>query len=268
MLKTGSSICHGFFSCSNMRFHNLVYFWNRHRTVPISIDDSDLFKLYKSPLREKESIANDFFTTREEIQIDSSENLQILNGTTEDQFTPYSYLRFNDTQQFIKRYFTPSQRIMHLQSALLTKYRINPPTTCAIYYRGTDKHTETKLGSFDMYAAKMSELLLTNPSIEFILQSDSYPFVEYIFQYADTHKIQNNIIAFEENVTTNTDHGVHFLRQGEKAYEDISHLFASVVLMAQCKYIICSSSNVSLWMMYYRGHTNNVHQLLNNQWYR
>jgi len=267
MLKTDSTISQGFFSCSNMRFHNLIYFWNKHRTVPVLIDDSDLFKLYKPLLREKENIANDFFTTCEEITIDSSGTVEILNGTTEDQFSPFSCLRFDDTQPFVKRYFTPSQRIMDLQSALLTKYEINPPTTCAIYYRGTDKCTETKLGSFDVYAAKMSELLLINPDIQFIFQSDSYPFLEYMFEYTDTHKIQNNIIVFEENVTTNTEYGVHFMRQGEKAYEDISHLFASIVLMAQCKYIICSSSNVSLWMMYYRGHANNVHQLLNNQWY-
>jgi hypothetical protein len=113
----------------------------------------------------------------------------------------------------------------------------------------------------------MRELIQSDPSIEFVLQSDSYPFLDYMFQYADVNKIQNNIIVFEENVTTVTDHGVHFMRQGEKAYGDVQHFFASVLLMAQCKYVICSSSNVSLWMMYYRGHANNVYQLLNNHWF-
>jgi hypothetical protein len=90
--------------------------------------------------------------------------------------------------------------------------------------------------------------------------------MEYMFQYADTHGIQNNIIAFEENVTTTTDQGIHILQGANKAYQDIQHLFASMLVMAQCKYIVCSSGNVSMWMMYYRGHADGVYQYLNHRW--
>jgi len=266
MLTTRSSTSHGFFSCCNIRLHSLVYFWNEHRTVPYSIDDTNLFKMYKPSGHETHDIADHFFKTCEEVQIDSSGTVRIVEGPSEDQFSPYSWLCYNDTQQFIQRYFSPSQPILDLQASLVAKYEINVSNTCAMYYRGTDKYQETTLGSFDEYAAKMSELIRTNPDLQIILQSDCYSFLEYMFNYADTHNLQNNIMTFEENVTTTSDQGVHFLRRGDRAYQDIRHLFASLLIMSQCKYIICSSSNVSLWMMYYRGHAKNVYQLLNNRW--
>ena len=189
-----------------------------------------------------------------------------MDERIEDQFSPYSGLHFSVVQPFLEKYYSPSQPILDLQASLIPKYGIDVTTTCAIYYRGTDKHQETTLGSFDLYAAKMSELIRANPNIQIVLQSDCYSFLEYMFEYADAHRIQNNIMVFEENVTTASNQGVHFLRRGDRAYQDIRHLFASLLIMSQCKYIICSSSNVSMWMMYYRGNATNVHQLLNNKW--
>ena len=244
----------------------MVYYFNTHEALPTHIDDSELFDMYKPDPYAGQDITHHFFRPRDDVRIDFSGTLQIMDERIEDQFSPYSGLHFSVAQPFLEKYYSPSQSILDLQASLIPKYGIDVSTTCAIYYRGTDKRQETMIGSFELYAAKMSELIRGDRTIQIILQSDSYPFLEYMFEYADAHKIQNNIIVFEENVTTASNQGVHFLRRGDKAYQDIQHLFASVLLMAKCKYIICSSSNVSMWMMYYRGHATNVHQLLNNKW--
>lgn len=264
MLKTSWNS--GFFSCCNVKLYKLVKHFNIHRSVPTCIDDSELFDMYKPSSYACQDITHHFFRPRDDVHIDFSGTLQIMDNGVEDQFSPYSGLHFSVVKPFIDKYYSPSQPILDLQKGLIDKYTIDTTTTCAIYYRGTDKYKETYLGSFGVYAAKMTEIIQTNPDIQIILQSDSYPFMEYMFQYADTHGIQNNIIAFEENVTTTTDQGIHILQGANKAYQDIQHLFASMLVMAQCKYIVCSSGNVSMWMMYYRGHADGVYQYLNHRW--
>ena len=37
---------------------------------------------------------------------------------------------------------------------------------------------------------------------------------------------------------------------------------AIVIIMSRCKYVICNTSNVSLWIALFRGNTINLHQYL------
>lgn len=39
-------------------------------------------------------------------------------------------------------------------------------------------------------------------------------------------------------------------------------LLSIVVIMSRCRYLVCTSSNVSIWMVLYRGHTSGVLQYL------
>ena len=39
------------------------------------------------------------------------------------------------------------------------------------------------------------------------------------------------------------------------------------VIISKCKYIICSSGNCSIWMMFYRGNNKNIIQHINGSWY-
>ncbi len=38
------------------------------------------------------------------------------------------------------------------------------------------------------------------------------------------------------------------------------HFLSMVLTLAKCKWIITTTTNVSLWMVLYRGNTTNVHQ--------
>ena len=40
------------------------------------------------------------------------------------------------------------------------------------------------------------------------------------------------------------------------------YFLAIVIIMSRCKYVICNTSNVSLWISLFRGNTNNLHQYL------
>jgi hypothetical protein len=44
-------------------------------------------------------------------------------------------------------------------------------------------------------------------------------------------------------------------------------MLASVLIMSKAKHIICTSSNVSLWIVLFRGYNNNIHQYLSPKQY-
>lgn len=256
----------GFFSCCTMKLCKLIDYANRHKALPLRTDDSELFHLYKPDQYQHQDITDHFFIKKSGDSIDYSGAYTDPSSLLEDQFRPYSSVSYTVLKPFLDHYFTCSQSIQDLQATLIKDYAIDVSNTCAIYYRGTDKQKETPLGSFESYAQKMSEMIQLQSDIQFIIQTDSYPFLEYMFEYADRLQIQNNIIIIKENIVTDSGYGLHYVRQGNNAYNDIKYLLATVCIMAQCKYIVCSSGNVSLWMMLLRGNAQNVYQSLKMQW--
>jgi hypothetical protein len=144
---------------------------------------------------------------------------------------------------------------------LLKKYSIHPENCIALYYRGTDKATELELDSFDSYYLKLNEVLEKEKDLQVILQSDSAQFIEYM-----KGKSLNNSIIIEELSRSYTAHGIHNEKSKDENFIDIHFFFAVVLILSKCKYIVCSSGNCSLWMMYYRGNAKNIHQNLNKVW--
>jgi hypothetical protein len=249
-----------------MKLCNLIDFVNQHKTLPLRTDDSELFYLYKPEQYRHQDITDHFFIKRSGNSIDYSGTYTDPYSLLEDQFRPYSSVSYTILKPFIDHYFTCSQTIQDLQATLIKNYVIDVSNTCAIYYRGTDKQQETPLGSFESYAQKMSEMIQLQSDIQFIIQTDTYPFIEYMLAYANRLQIQNNIIIIEENLMTDSTYGLHYIRQGNNAYNDIKYLLATMNIMAQCKHIICSSGNVSLWILLLRGNAQNVHQSLKMEW--
>jgi hypothetical protein len=70
----------------------------------------------------------------------------------------------------------------------------------------------------------------------------------------------------EENRTSDTNIGIHNEMPCFQNYIDIQTLFATFLIISKCKYIICSSGNCSIWMMFYRNNSHNVYQNLHKQW--
>jgi hypothetical protein len=174
----------------------------------------------------------------------------------------YKHLDFESLAPFIKKYFSPSQGIIDIRDSIVSKYKIDVQNCIGLYYRGTDKSSETQLGSFDSFYNKLIEI--SQNSLEsqkqILIQTDSSQFLDYM-----NSKCKNsNIIIIKENSTSYSNRGIHHEKSSFENYIDIQNLYATFLIISKCKYVICSSGNCSVWMMYYRGNGINVHQSLNN----
>ena len=180
------------------------------------------------------------------------------------QFENYKNVDYNSIIPFVNKYFSPSQNIINIRDRLYIQYNIDVNNCIALYYRGTDKCNETEIDCFDSYYNKLIEIIdkCSNKNIYILIQTDTAQFLDFIKDKCK-HK---NIIIIKENSTTYLNNGIHYQKTWEENYIDIQYLYATVLIMSECKYIICSSGNVSIWMMYYRGHSDNIYQNLNRKW--
>jgi hypothetical protein len=246
----------GFFSCCFVRLYKIIEFFKQNKKLPSVVDTSHMYGMYK---KNNTDITFDFFEPYDnDITIDSNYNKDIIQW--DEQFFNYKYIDYQNNGPFIKKYFTPSSTITNLSTQLLKKYNIQPEQCIGLYYRGTDKLEETLLDSFDSYYNKLQEVVQQHPNIQILLQTDSAPFIDYM----KDKKLQSIII--KENTTSYTNKGIHNEKSSSDNYLDIQYLFATLLILSKCKYIICSSGNVSVWMMYYRQHADKVYQNINKEW--
>ena len=255
----------GFFSCCSVKLHAIVDFANSHNSFPKRINGMDLFTLYKLPEHVNQDITHVFFEHPSEIPTPISK----INYNHEHQYIAYSQLDYNNVIPVIKTFFEPSAQIIEIVRHFENKYGIDAANCIAVYYRSTDKISETRLDSFDKYYDKLTEILNTDHThnCKILLQSDSAQFFDYMtYKFRDSRHFANLVIIDEIAPTTSTTLGAHLERNGQQNHSDIKHLLAAVLLISKCKHIICSSGNVSEWMMLYRGNSANVHQNLNLAW--
>jgi hypothetical protein len=251
---------HGFFACCADKLVYIINYFNRYKKLPEDKDfyDPNIFYLYK-PKNFIGDITTHFFKNDDMSEIEYSGN---INCPISIQISKYNSVNYPPILPFIKKYFTPSDEIINIMDGLIKKYNIDAECYCAVYYRGTDKRKETKIGSYDTYISKMKEIKNMDNNIKFMVQSDETEFINAI------KKEFNECLSFSENVsiTANTNKGVHLINHPDQNYHTIKIFFAILCVISKCKYIICSSGNCSIWTMFYRGHANNVFQFLNDVW--
>ena len=250
--------CTGFFAGCFHILKDITTFFNNNKKLPRNVDTTQQFDTYK-PSHIKGDIMPYFFKKRDDINITYTDNIKFSHNL---QFEKYNSIDYKEITPFIEKYFSPPQEILDIESKIINKYNININEYCAVYYRGTDKKEETILGSFDTYIDKMNELLTKEPTIKFIIQSDSKNFIDTV-----KAKFTNSVSFDDENVPSTTDKGIHNEHSPDENYIIIKNFLAIVYLISKSKYIICSSGNCSIWMMLFRGNCNNVKQFLNNEWY-
>ena len=261
--KTTLKIIHdsGFFSCCFVKLYNIIEFYKKNNNLPVKVDSSALFNMYKYD--NNKDITLDFFEDYNNInvRVDYRKNQKIINW--DEQFYNYKNVDYPAIIPFVKKYFTPSKKIKTIYNNLLVKYTIDVDNCVGLYYRGTDKSIETQLDSFESYYNKLIEIINknTNNNLKIIVQTDSAPFLDYM-----NTKNLNNTIIINENSTSYTKRGIHNEKSQYENYTDIQNLFATFLIISKCKYVICSSGNCSIWMMYYRENAKNVYQNLNKKW--
>jgi hypothetical protein len=114
----------------------------------------------------------------------------------------------------------------------------------------------------DNFYNKIEEIRRLDENKQIIIQTDTSQFVDYI-----NNKNLKNIIFFNENRTSYSNRGIHNEKTSDENYKDMLNIFSIFLILSKCKYIICGSGNCSIWIMFYRGNSQNVYQFLNGNWF-
>jgi len=243
----------GFFSCCSIKLLDIVRYINRNKTTPDHVDSSAQFNWYKLT---PEDITYDYFEHYDNIV--TTINYPI--NYNDDQFLNYSKLDYKIIP-VIQKYFYPSKQILTIMNAIEQKYNLNYNNLCVLFYRGNDKNRETLICDYCEYEDYCDLILKKNPNILFFIQSDETEFIEHM-----TNKYPNSFYLKDEiRHIRKCNNTVDWKMRNEIDISSKNYL-AITILMSKCKYIICGSGNCSMWIMFYRGHSNNVCQNLNSEW--
>jgi hypothetical protein len=233
------------------------------------IDTTDSFRIYKGFGKEHDDAMGDFFkATIDDVIIDKEKIISY--NCADEQFQVFKHLsNVNDVIPFVRKYFTPTDEIMHFVDVLTQKYNISYDKTCVIFYRGNDKITETPIGSYDDFVERALNLHNNDNKIQFLVQSDETDFLDYC-----KSRLPNCIIMYDEirHVNKNNNTQVDYMSYNEgKNNLYAKYFLAIMIIMSKCKYIIFNSGNISLWIFYfqkiYNAEKANVQQFLLNNWY-
>ena len=245
----------GFFSNCTLRLFDIILYFNTTKKLPMFIDGSKQFELYKCGTN-KNDITYEYFTNDMDTNIIYSDKIDFYE---QYQYINYNNLNFNGLSLFIKKYFSPSKQIIQLCEFIKKKYSIYTYNNiCVLFYRGNDKATERILPNYNEFIKKATSLYEKNNNIKFLIQSDEIEFINSM-----TSKFPNNTFYFEEEIRTinkNNYLSVDLVNK-ESNFIYSKYYLAITIIMSQCKNIICTTGNCSLWITLFRGNADNVHQI-------
>lgn len=242
----------GFFSCCSLRLAALLHFHAR-RGAPGAVDSSRLWTRYTPPDAQGDVTAHFFEPAR-------APAAGACAFTPAAQFGAYRDFDHARAAPYVARYFAPAAPIRAREARLRADYGLDPDRCCAIYYRGTDKRSETALAPFAAFGDRLDALRARHAGLAVLLQTDSAPFRDYMRARCP------DAVLLRENEVSYSHAGIHNESAPEKNHADIQRLFAAVLFMAKCRHLICSSGNVAHWTTLYRGGARGVHQYLNDGW--
>ena len=240
----------------------MVSFINLNKKIPDIIDSSQQFEWYKNKNdKDKDKdITYDYFEKYDNTESEITYPINYDNG---HQFLDYSKLDYINIYPLIKKYFSPSKNINAIINSMEKKYNLIYKNICVLFYRGNDKIRETPLCDYDEYLKYANKIIIKNPNIIFLIQSDETEFIEFI-----TNEFPNNSFYFKDEIR----HIQKCNSTVDLKFPDTNSIFskkylAITIIMSKCKYIICGSGNCSMWIMLYRNNNNNVIQNLDGAWY-
>lgn len=256
----------GFFSCCSVRLSHIVHYFNdggRYH-IPRDVDSSHQFRWYKSGEGVHKDVTFEYFMHYDDVENDNQFPKHRVCCDHRDQYRLYSTLPYRHLQPFLHKYFSLALPIVDLVKALEDKYDIVYPNTCVLFYRGNDKAKETKLCAYEDMVGYAKKIVSTNPTTRILVQTDETEFLEYALNTFPQHAFyfKDEIRHMSRNPTTTVDktmkHNIEFYSK---------YYLAITYVMSKCKWVVCTSGNCSLFIMYYRGHANNVYQYLNGTWH-
>jgi len=251
MLTIKQNLAQGFFSCCSTRLESIIIYFNLNKVLPEEVDSSDQFKWYKQ-MYSTDDITYQYFEKQNSDKI----NYKEIHFSNRYQYLNYNTFPYQDYIPFIRKYFYPSQEVQQLIKDLEIKYKIDYSNTCVLFYRGNDKATEVTLPSYESLWDAAQQIKKQNPNVRFLVQSDETEFLQKMLELPNSFYFKDEIrhIPKQKNTVDLFD-----INQNLK----FSKLFLAITItMAKCQYIVCNTGNCSLWICLYRGHTQNVFQII------
>ena len=247
----------GFFSNCTCSLVDLIESVHHLKDTNIELDTKNTFKLYKNTEKNGD-IGFEYFKktdNNKKIDIIYEKGVQVESGMS---FTPYKTINFEKFNPYISKYFSPSKQIESIISLMEKKYKIEYDNTCCIFFRGLDKFVETCVPDYDIFCDKAMDVTKNENNVRFLLQSDETEFFDY------AKNIFNNNIIFNDEIR-HMKHSKTILEKSLDKNDNFKYslnFLAIVIIMSRCKYVICNTTNVSLWISLFRGNTINFHQYL------
>jgi phage pi2 protein 07 len=246
----------GFFSCCTIKLEEILKYFNINKQLPKSVECTQQFQWYKLPKDKNTDVTNHYFKTKE-TDLKYINSLNITSSTDEQQFSDYTKLNFSDIDFFVDKYFSPSEAINNIIKNIEQKYKLDYENTCVVFYRGNDKARETNMASYSEFIQKAKDILIINPNVIFLIQSDETNFIDALSKALPKVIIFNDEIRHIQKSDSTVDH-VDF----NNNYKYSLNFLAITIIMSKCKYVICNSGNCSFWIMLYRKNANNICQYL------
>ena len=159
----------------------------------------------------------------------------------------------------MSKFFSPTPSLLSLTNELVSKYQVDFENTCVLFLRGNDKNRECKTPSYDLYKKEATTILRENPSIQFLIQSDEKEFIDEM-----SKTFPNNIVFRDEIRIISKDIHRTVDNNGNTPSENnfyVKNFIAIVLVMSRCRYVVCNTGNISLWVVLFRKSTQNVIQL-------
>jgi len=249
----------GFYSCSNVRLTAVIKYFNNYKKLPKYVDSINQYKIYKNY---NTDVTFQFYEHYNSI-IENIEYRHEINFYEDKQFSLYKHLDFDVLKPFIRKYFTPSIFVRDKVEAIKRKYGIELDNTCALFHRGHDKVTETKICTYEEKIEKAKELLEINPNIIFMIQSDETGFIEMGKRTFPDNSFccEDEIIHMSHDAKTMCDY-----ENSDNIENRSQNFLAIMMIMSTCQHLITSSGNCDMWISLYRGHTDNLIQYCDGEW--
>ena len=251
----------GFFSCCSVILHEIIRYFNDEKKLPKNIDSTGCFGYYKNANNSNKDITLEYFE-----KYSADDNIKYthtIDYNQGHQSVDYKKIQYKDICPFVRKYFSPSDKVKALMNEIEKKYiKTDYSNICTVFYRGNDKASETQIAPYEDFIEKANIVLKDNPSVQFLIQSDETEFIETF-----SGKFPSNSFYFKDEIRHMTKRGGtvnHVQRNNKQVYS--KKYLAITILMGKAKHVICGSTNGAIWIMLYRENADNVVQFLNGNW--
>lgn len=252
----------GFFSCCTVILRSVLAFYDQHPGELPDVDSSGCWGAFKDSPGDVTHVFFDRSTTSDPL----AERIVYHYGEGEDQFSDYSKVNHDHVGVIFRKYFMPSSRVVREAGRIVKKYYIDLDNTIAVLYRGTDKHLETNVPTYDEMRAEIDSV---RDGSRMLIQSDEAEFCQYakeLYPEAFTIDETRKVCRFGGPVH-------HSVPQGSRVDQAVTFL-AVMLVISGCRKIVLNSGNVGMWACLMRGKRGGIHQYLcpigtsNSQWFR